>query len=620
MEHNLEYLSEKACGLPLSPGVYIMRDKNRKVIYVGKSRALKNRVSQYFRKNDKHDKKTTLMVSNVADFDYILTDTENEALTLESQLIKQYDPKYNIKLKDGKNAPYIKVVMGGSFPNVEVVYDRKNDGAKYFGPYSNVSSAYGVLKTVQKCFKVHSCNKSFPKDIGKVRPCLYYQIGDCVGPCTGKITEEEYRDIYKQIILFLRGSFSEVRKKLEERMFDFSDKMMFESAALYRDRIESLAKVWQKHKIVGSPDSEHDIFALYSDDACSCIAVFFVREGRIINSENYIFTPDELIDTNDLEMFLYDFYSKRGDVPKEVLLSFGLDGEIDALEGALKDICEHKVVIKTPERGELKKLCDMVYENAAHHAFQYKEGKEQNELVLVKLASMLGLECLPERIESYDISNYGKENITAGMVVAVDGKMKKSEYRLFKIKELSDKQDDYASMREAITRRFERLKAGDDVFSQMPDLILLDGGRGHVSVVKEVLEKMNISVPVFGMAKDDYHKTRTLCDETREISIAKEKSVYMLIFKLQEEVHRFTISKMRASKEKSLRKSFLEEIDGIGKEKAKKLLAHFKSLSELKNASFEEICNVKGISKQNAEAVFNYFLYNDVQENKSKKR
>ena len=604
---DIEYLLDKALKLPLSPGVYIMRDEKRRVIYVGKSRALKNRVSQYFRKNSKHDTKTVMMVSRVRDFDYILTDTENEALALESQLIKQYTPKYNIKLKDGKNMPYIRIQLSDDYPKAEVVYARKSDGAKYFGPYSTISSAYGVLKTVQKCFKVHSCNRIFPKDIGKERPCLYCQINDCVAPCTGNVTSEEYKDIYRQIILFLRGSFSEVKKRLTEKMEYFSEELMFEAAAVYRDRIEELAKVWQRHKIVGSPDSEHDIFALYTDDAVSCIAVFFVREGRIISSENYIFTPDELLNNTDLQSFLYDFYSKRGDVPRELLLNFDIGEEKEALEEALRVIAERKVVIRTPERGELKRLCDMVYENAARHAYQYKEGREADEAVLVKLAQLLGLEVVPERIESFDISNYGKENITAGMVVAEEGKLKKSEYRLFKIKNITDKQDDYASMAEAVTRRFERAKQGDEGFAKLPDLILLDGGKGHVSVIKEVLKKMRIDIPVFGMAKDDYHKTRTLCTEDEEISIAKEKQVYMLVYKIQEEVHRFTISKMRSSKEKSLKKSILEEIDGIGSEKAKKILAHFKSLSALKAASLDEIKAVKGISERNAENVFKYF-------------
>lgn len=607
-KQNIEYLLNKALQLPLSPGVYIMKDEKGKVVYVGKSRALKNRVSQYFRKNSKHDTKTVLMVSRVRDFDYILTDTENEALALESQLIKQYSPKYNIKLKDGKNMPYIRISLNDDYPRAEVVYTRKSDGAKYFGPYSTVSSAYGVLKTVQKCFKVHSCSRVFPKDIGKERPCLYCQIGDCVGPCTGKVTSEEYKDIYKQIIMFLRGSFSEVKKLLTERMEKFSEELMFEAATVYRDRINELAKVWQRHKIVGSPDSEYDIFALYTDDAVSCMAVFFIREGRIVNSENYIFTPDELVNNTDLQTFIYDYYSKRGDIPREVLLNFSLDEEEEGLEAALRDIAGRKVAFRTPERGDTKKLCDMVYENAARHAYQYKEGREADEVVLVKLAGMLGLEVLPERIESFDISNYGKENITAGMVVFEQGRPKKSEYRLFKIKNISDKQDDYASMAEAVTRRFERAKNNDEGFSALPDLILLDGGKGHVSVIKEVLRKMHIDIPVFGMAKDDYHKTRTLCSEDEEISIAKEKQVYMLVYKLQEEVHRFTVSKMRSAKEKTLKKSLLEEIDGIGSEKAKKILAHFKSLAALKKASLEEIKAVKGISEKNAENVYNYFL------------
>lgn len=606
MAQDLEYLLEKALGLPLSSGVYIMRDETRKVIYVGKSRSLKNRVSQYFRKNSRHDRKTVMMVSHVRDFDYILTDTENEALTLESQLIKQYSPKYNIKLKDGKNAPYIRIDLNDEYPRAEVVYARRADGAKYFGPYSSISSAYGVLKTVQKTFKVHSCNKRFPRDIGKERPCLYCQIGDCVGPCSGNISSEEYREIYKQIVMFLRGSFSDVKRRLTERMEWFSDRLMFESAAVYRDRIDALARVWQRHKIVGPETAEYDIFALYTDDALSCIDVFFVREGRIVNSENYIFTPDELVNENDLQTFLFDFYTKRGDVPKELLLNFGLGDEKDVLAEALSGIAQRRVIIKRPERGELKKLCDMVYENAARHAHQYKEGRESDEAVLVRLAQLLCLEVVPQRIECYDISNYGKDNITAGMVVAVDGRLKKSEYRLFKIKELSDKQDDYASMKEALRRRFERAKQGDESFSEAPDLILLDGGKGHVSVIRELLCEMQLDIPVFGMVKDDYHKTRSLCDTESEISIAKEKQVYMLLYKLQEEVHRFTITKMRRSKEKTLKRSVLEDIEGIGSAKAKKILDHFKGLGALKKATAEEIASVNGISQKDADAVYKF--------------
>lgn len=608
MGQNIDYLLEKALNLPLSPGVYIMRDENDKVIYVGKSRALKNRVSQYFRKNSKHDTKTVIMVSKVRDFDYILTDTENEALALESQLIKQYWPKYNIKLKDGKKAPYIRIPINDEYPKADVVYKRKADGARYFGPYSSPSSAYGVLRTVQKCFKVHSCNRKFPKDIGKERPCLYCQIGDCVGVCTGEISSEEYKEINKQIILFLRGSFSEVKKKLTEKMEFFSENLMFESAMMYRDRITALSSVWQRHKIVGSPDSEHDIFALYTDGAVSCMAVFFVREGRIVNSENYIFTPEELLNITDLQSFLYDFYYKRGDVPKEILLNFDLEEEKESLETALRELSEHKVVVKTPARGENKKLVDMVYENASRHAFQFKKSKEESETTLYELAKLLQLEVIPERIESYDVSNYGKDNITVGMVVFENGKPKKSEYRLFKIKELRDKQDDYASMREAVRRRFESALNGDEGFSSLPDLILLDGGKGHVSVIKELMKELKLDIPVFGMTKDDYHKTRTLCDEGYEISIAKERQVYTFIYKLQEEVHRFTISKMRSSKEKTIKKSVLEEIDGIGKEKAKKLLAHFKGLGALKKASLEEIKQVKGISEKDAVNIYNYFL------------
>ena len=616
MIQDLDFLIEKAGSLPLTPGVYIMKDQSGKVIYVGKSRALKNRVSQYFRRGTVHNKKTSFMVSNVRNFDYILTDTEEEALTLESQLIKQYDPKYNIKLKDGKRAPYIKITLNEDYPSVKVSYDRKNDGARYFGPYSSPVFAYSILKTVQKCFKVHSCNRKFPKDFGKERPCLSYHIGDCSGVCTGKISSEEYKETYKQLITFLRGSFSEVRKMLTKQMEDYSEKMMYESAALCRDRIEELSKVWQRHKIVSSPDCNDDIFALYTDDALSCLDVFHIREGRIISSEDFILTPDEILQKEDLSGFIFDYYSKHDDIPKEILVNFDLGEESESLISVLSEKAERKVTVRKAERGEKKALLDMVCENAERHVIQYRKNKGETEQTLVKLASLLGLEVVPERIESIDISNYGAENITAGLVVFVDGKKSKGDYRLFKIKDVSGTPDDYSSMCEAMRRRFERAKNGDEKFATLPDLILLDGGKGHVGAVRKTLAEMGIDIPVFGMVKDDYHKTRTLCDDENEISIAKEKDVYMLLYALQEEVHRFTIGAMRSSKTKTLKKSVLEEIDGIGSEKAKKLLAHFGGLSKLKKATEDEIAKVPGISKKNASDVAKWIKKNYTENSK----
>ncbi len=607
MAQDRQYLIDKANSLPLTPGVYIMRNEDGKVIYVGKSRALKNRVSQYFRPGTRHNVKTAMMVSNVRDFDYILTDTEHECLALENQLIKQYDPKYNIKLKDGKHLPYVRVDLDEEFPKVTVSYSRKNDGAKYFGPYSPASAAYDLVKTVQKCFKVHSCNRVFPRDTGKERPCLYYQIGDCVGPCTGEISSEEYKEVNKQIVAFLRGSFTEAKRMLSEKMDELSEKLMFEAAAVYRDRIEALSKVWQRHKIVSSPDSDFDIFALYSDDALLCLDVFYIREGRIISSEDFIFTADELLDESDFSAFLFDFYTKNGSVPKEVLLSFELGEGKETLEEFLSEQAGRRVTIHTPERGEKKKLCDMALENAERHAIQYKESREKDDTTMIKLAAALSLEVVPQRIESYDISNYGADSITAGMVVTVDGKFKKSEYRVFKIKTVEGKNDDYASMEETLRRRVERARNGDAGFLQLPDLILLDGGKGHVGVIRRLFEEMGVDIPVYGMVKDDYHKTRTLCDDESEISIAREKSVYLFLYKLQEEVHRFTISRMREAKGKTFKRSSLTELPGIGDEKAKRLLAHFKGLKGIREASVEELTSVQGIGRKDAENIYDYF-------------
>lgn len=598
-------LLEKANSLPLNPGVYIMRDRNGKVIYVGKSRALKNRVSQYFHESAHHNEKTRKMVMNVGSFDYILTDTEIEALSLENSLIKQYSPKYNIKLKDSKSYPYIKVTVNEAYPRISVTRKRQADGAKYFGPYSGVATVYNILGTIQKTFGIASCTRRFPEDIGKERPCLNKHLGICSAPCTGEISSEEYRELFKDVITFLRGSFKECEKALREKMMYASDNLMFEAAARYRDRIEALAKLWQRQKVVGSPDMEEDVIAYYSDDLCSCISVFYIREGTITDTENFLFPAEKIIDEENMSAFLDELYNIREYVPKSILLDFTLPKEeLDAIAVHIYNRVGIKPDIRTPERGERRQLCDMVRENARQQALIYKAQNEKDNTTLIKLASMLNLEVVPDRIEAYDISNFGKDNITAGMIVSEHGKLKKSDYRTFKISS-TDGIDDYGAMREAISRRLSHL--ADDSFGLPPDLILLDGGRGHVSVVRQLMREIGCDIPVFGMVKDGFHKTRALTDDENEISIAREQSVFMFIYKLQEEVHRYTITRMENAKSKKLKHSVLEEIDGIGTTKARALLSHFRSLAAVKKADRASLMRVPGISAANAEAIVDYF-------------
>ena len=611
MEANLTFderrarLLDKANQLPLRPGVYIMRDKNDKVIYVGKSRALKNRVSSYFHESAKHNEKTRRMVSMVYRFDYILTDTEIEALSLENSLIKQYTPKYNIKLKDAKSYPYIKLTINDEYPRLTVTRKRLADGARYYGPYSSISAVYSILGTVQKSFGIASCNREFPRDIGKDRPCLNKHIGLCLAPCTGEISSEEYRAIFKEVNTFLRGSFRECEQSLREKMEYASENLMFEAAARYRDRIEALSKLWQRQKVVGSPDMEEDVIALYSDEVCSCISVFYIRGGSITDNEHFLFPAEQIIDEENMTAFLSELYNIREYVPHEILLDFTLsDEELAALAETLRQRAGYRPDIRTPERGDRRHLCEMVYDNAKQQALLYKAQSEKDNKTLVKLASMLGLEVVPERIECYDISNFGKDNITAGMIVSENGKLKKSDYRTFKIKS-TDGIDDYGAMREALSRRLSHLT--DESFGAAPDLILLDGGKGHVSVVRELMAELGCEIPVYGMVKDDFHKTRALTDDEREISIAREQAVFQFVYKLQEEVHRYTITRMENAKAKSVKHSTLEQIDGIGTVKAKSLLAHFRSIAAVKKASREELMKVSGISAANADAILKFY-------------
>ncbi len=597
----LDALREKANRLPLTPGVYIMYNELGKVIYVGKSKALKNRVSQYFADTEK-DLKTSKMVADVRTFDFMLTDTEIEALTLENKLIKLYQPKYNILLKDNKNYPYIKVSINEEYPRVLFTRKRVADGAKYFGPYSGAGKAMSIIKTTERAFALPQCKMKFPQDIGKTRPCIYAQIGQCCAPCTGKVSAEEYKERFGDVMSFLRGSYNEVKKSLTDKMMFASENLMFETAALMRDRIKTLELLWQKQKILTSPDSEYDIVSLYRDERCSCLALYYVRAGAVIDSDNFVFSAEKIIGNPEIITFLCDMYLHREYIPSTLISGIDFDEEQTAFFSAyIKETCKTNMKIKIPQKGELKSLCEMVESNAKLHAVQYLADNEKDSSVLIKLAQMLSLEVVPENIESIDISNYGDENITAGIISLKNARFNKKNYRTYKIR-TTDVQDDYLSMCEALERRISHKNE-----VPLPDLFLLDGGKGHISVVKNLFERLGVEVPVFGMVKDEFHKTRTLTDGESEISIAKEQSVFMLIYKIQEEVHRFTVSRMQKAKSKKLTHSSLENISGIGQKKAKILLAHFKTLTALKNASEEEIATVKGVSKKDAENIVKYF-------------
>ena len=596
-------LLEKANTLPISPGVYLMRDRFGKVIYVGKSRKLKNRVSQYFQNSEK-SVKTARMVAQVAEFDYFLCDNEMEALSLENSLIKQYTPKYNIRLKDAKSYPYIKLTAE-EYPRLLFTRRRDNDKARYYGPYSGSGKAYALIELLRRTLRLPTCSRVFPRDIGKERPCIYYQMNRCSGVCTGKVTPEEHQQTMKYAADILSGKSSAVRQELERQMYSFAEEERFEAAARCRDTLVALGAIGEKQKVVASPDTEQDVVALYSDEVCSCVSVFYIRDGILQDKADFLFGADSILESEDMTSFLCEHYKKREYIPSQILLAFELENEdVEMLSRYLGGLAGRKITVRMPERGVLHSLCEMVQKNAADQAKLYKINTEKNEGTLARLAEMLRLESYPERIEAYDISNLGAEHLTAGMIVCRDGKFAKSDYRTFRIRSVQGTTDDYASMREALSRRLEHLSDGEGSFSELPDLVLLDGGRGHVSVIRELLAEKGLEIPVFGMVKDDYHKTRALCTDADEISIAREQDVYSLIYRIQEEVHRYTVGRMEHAKRKTVRTSVLTRIPGIGDAKAKKLLSAFGGMGALREATVDEIAAVSGISQKDAEAVF----------------
>lgn len=597
-------LREKASLLPLSPGVYIMRGDGGKVIYVGKSKKLKNRVSQYFHETDFKSVKTDMMTSLVRDFEYIVCDTETEALTLENSLIKLYKPRYNIKLKDDKSYPYISVNMHDEYPRFTVTRKREDPRALYFGPYSGTTVVYGIINAMQKTFGLPACNRRFPRDKGKVTHCIYRQIG-CLAPCDENVTSEQYRESFSEAVDFLSGNYKKITDELTEKMLYASENEMFEAAAVCRDRIRAIEKLREKQKVVASPEVERDVISAYAGDAVSAVCVFYIRGGKLTDSEIFYFSGGEILDSSALCSFICELYVRREYIPKEITVGGELsESDKELCESWLSEKTNRKVNLTLPLRGEKKKLCDMAKENAEQKCKEYLLSSQKTDKTLARLASLAGLETVPERIEAFDISNIGDEHITAGMVVFENGKPKKSDYRIFRMKTVSTR-DDYASMREAVSRRCAHLS---DDGAVAPDLFLIDGGAAHVSAAKQAMREAGYDIPTLGMVKDDKHRTRALVGEDGdEIQILSEQQVYSLIYKIQEEVHRFTISKMMGGKRKAEKTSVLENVSGVGTAKAKALLAVFGGLSAIKQADISELCRVKGITESIAKNIKEYF-------------
>ncbi|MBO5907981.1 MAG: excinuclease ABC subunit UvrC [Clostridia bacterium] len=600
----IERLRDKANSLPEGPGVYIMKDTDGAVLYVGKSKKLKNRVSSYFVGTHKSTK-TAKLVSLVRDFDYIVCKSEIEALTLENVLIKKHSPKYNIKLKDAKSYPYIKVSQG-EYPRLFVTRERKSDGGRYFGPYSGSSAAHAALGAVMKVFMLPSCKHSFPKDIGRVRPCIYRDIGRCVAPCAGSVTAEEYRELVKGAERVLSGSSDAAKRSLEREMERAAGALEFERAATLRDSIMALDKLSEKQKVVADASASRDVFSFFASEVVGALAMLSIRAGALINKNEFIVSALDEPSSEELISLIASHYEGTDNFPKEIMLGFSAEKEdLELLSDYVSLLAGRRVYARTPERGEGRALCDMALDNARESAKQKTLEGEREDKNIRRISELLGLGEIPERIEAYDISNIGNENIVGSMVVWQDGRLKKSDYRLFSVKSTKGA-DDYGSMREVISRRVAHIGDATASLGDTPGLILVDGGRGHVAVAREVLESASLDIPVFGMVKDDYHKTRALCDLEHEISIAKEFDVYGFVYNLQEEAHRFAVKSSSKAKTKTLTHSILEKIEGIGPAKARALLKSM-PLGKIKSATAEELLTVKGIGRSDAERVVDYF-------------
>lgn len=606
MERSQEF-KDKLNTLPSMPGVYLMKNSSGKIIYVGKSKCLKNRVSSYFHSSGLNIK-TQKLVSNIFDFDIIVTRNEPEALVLENELIKRHNPKYNIKLKDAKTYPYIKMSVIGGFPKLELSRKRGNNDGKYFGPYTSSYAVNDIIKTIQKIFRIPDCDKKFVHGKRICRPCLSYHLDNCLAPCTGNIKSEEYSDIIRQIELFLRGDSKGAVSILEEKMMAASETMHFEEAAKYRDSIKNLKILSEKQNVVSTPKNEEDVFGYSESDIMSCITVLKIRSGIVQDKECIFLSTDEINDSEALSDLVLRYYDNFDMIPRSIYLSFDIGTETEAeLSETLSLLSGHSVTVHHPERGDKRALCNMAVNNSTEAINTRTAILSNNEELLINVANLLCLEVLPERIESYDISNSGNSSMYCGMIVLENGKFKKSDYRSFAIKETAG-QDDYAAMTEALKRRLLHIGADDDTsMNTTPDLILLDGGAGHVNTIKNLLSEMNLTIPIFGMVKDEHHKTRTITDGDNEISIARNQEMFNFFYKIQEEVHRYTFSKMDASRRKGVKGSSLAEIDGIGPAKAKLLLGHFGTLTAIKKASLKELTAVSGISSTIAENIINHF-------------
>lgn len=610
MNPKMKILRKKAMSLPLLPGVYIMKNADGEIIYIGKAKALKNRVSQYFGSQNRHPVKVRKMVENVDRFDYIVTESEFEALVLECSLIKQHSPKYNILLKDDKGYSYIRI-SEGEYRKISAVFNKKDDGSEYIGPYLSSYSVRQSVDAANKIFKLPQCNKVFPRDFGKSRPCLNYYISQCCGLCTGKIKKSDYDEAVDGAIAFLKGDSRDIIADLRAKMEKAAEELDFEQAAKLRDRINSIERIKEKQKVVYKSVEEQDVFATADIDGSVCLAVLRFSNGRLFDSEHFFF--DDPGDKEGMRSdFITSYYSMRDNIPKRVTV----DGEVadrELLEQWLSEKKGKKVTVFVPARGEQLEIVNMCRKNA-EEKLAIKKGRTGREIaVLDELKDLLGLKKTPEYIESYDISHTAGQDSVAGMIVFKGGKPYRKAYKRFSIKSF-DGNDDYRAMNEVLTRRFseyEKSKDSTEGFGKLPDLILLDGGVGQVHAVEPVLREFGLKIPLFGMVKDNRHRTRAISGDGGEIAINSKRQVFTLVSEIQNEVHRFSVAYHHQKHAKRGLSLSLTEIEGVGEKRASALLKYFKTITAIKNAEVDELSKAPGITSAVAQNIYDYYRTKD---------
>ena len=590
-------IQEELKKLPDKPGVYIMRDIDDNIIYVGKAVILKNRVRQYFNSSLNHSNKVIKMVSNVYSFEYIITDSELEALILECNLIKQYRPKFNVLLKDDKNYPYIKITTNEEFPKVIITRKLEKDGCKYYGPYSNSKAIKSIMDIINEYFPTRRCKRSFKRN---KRECLNYHIGKCKAPCIGAITKDDYDKMIQDICDFLDGNKKGMKKYLKELMEKESINLNFEKAAKIRDVLKGFEHFEQDQKVLSIHLKDKDVIGFAKKNQKICIQIFFVRQGKLVGRNNFII--DDAFDEEDeyvISSFIKQFYTNFNYIPKEIFVPVDISDK-EIMQDMLSEIKGSRVGIVNPKRGENLRLVELVNKNARQELIRMDSD------ILDKLQKLLELSSRPHRIESYDVSNTGNQDIVVSMIVITDAKFDKKEYRRFKIK-YQGNQNDYSAMQEAVYRRLTRLKNNDKSFSKVPDVILVDGGKGHVNAIKDVLGEFNFDILLVGMVKDDNHRTRGLIINNNEINIKRDNEIFDFITRVQDETHRFALNYNKKLRRERYKKSSLDNISGIGKSKKMELIRHFKTIDNIRKASVDELIKVKGINLKLACSIKEYY-------------